>query len=86
MNNPIGKRFQNISGKTIQVPNRISNEFCWAPGERIDVLNEKGCLTNSGEIAGYIVHNIDYVGAHHAHEKAWISKEILEQSFKEIQK
>jgi hypothetical protein len=80
----IGKRFQNISGKTIQIPNRISDDFSWSPGERIDILEERGCLTNSGEIPGYIVHNIDYVGNYRAHETAWISKEILEQSFKEI--
>lgn len=80
----IGKRFQNISGKTIQVPNRISDDFSWSPGERIDVLRECECLTNSGLIDGYIVHNIDYVGVHRAHETSWITKEILEQSFKEI--
>ena len=82
----VGKRFQNVSGKTIQVPNRISEEFSWGPGERIDILQEKGCLTNSGEVPGYITHNIDYVGPHRAHETAWITKEILEQSFKEIDK
>jgi hypothetical protein len=76
----IGKRFENVSGKTIQVPNRISEEFSWGPKERIEILEE--CNLFEGE--GYIVHNIDYVGIHRAHETSWISKEILEQSFKEI--
>lgn len=79
----IGKRFKNISGKTIQVPNRISDAFSWSPGERIDILEEYNILTTVTE-KGYIVHNIDYVGVHRAHETAWITKEILEQSFKEI--
>jgi hypothetical protein len=82
----IGKRFENISGKRIQVPNRISEEFYWGPGERIEILRESGCLSNSGEIPGYIVHNIDYVGAERCFETSWISKEVLNESFKEISK
>jgi hypothetical protein len=76
----IGKRFQNVSGKTIQVPNRISGAFSWSPGERIDILDECKLLHTEG----YLVHNIDYVGNFRAHETAWITKEILEQSFKEV--
>lgn len=79
-----GKIFQNVSGKRIQVPNRLSEEFCWVPCERIQIIEEKGCLTNSGEIPGYIVHNMDYKGAIRAHETSWISEQILKESFREI--
>ena len=76
----IGKTFINASGKTIQVPNRISKEFCWSPNERITIRQR----ITIGEAPGFIVENIDYVGVHKAHETAWITEELLNQSFKEI--
>ena len=76
----VGKQFENVSGRTIQIPNRISDEFSWCPGERIEILDEM----KSGDVHGFLVLNMDYVGVHRAHETAWITKEILDESFKEI--
>lgn len=76
----IGNKYKNISGKTIQVPNRISEEFSWSPNERIEIKEE---LNLFGE-EGYIVHNLDYVGVYTAHETSWITKDILLESFKLI--
>ena len=76
----IGKRLENASGKRIQIPNRLSSEFCWSPGERIEIMYP----IEVGTSPGFIVRNLDYRGIHRAHETAWIDKETLEQSFKEI--
>jgi hypothetical protein len=80
----IGMRFENSSGKRIQFPLRLSSDFSWSPGERIEIMSE--CKEASGRQEGYIVHNLDYVGAERCLETAWISKEVLNESFKEIPK
>jgi hypothetical protein len=78
----VGKRYKNISGKSIQVPNRVSDAFCWSPGERIDII----AVMPSYEDPGYCVHNIDYVGNETCFERAWITEKILIESFIEIEK
>ena len=78
----IGKKFKNTSGKTVQFPLRISDDFSWTPGETITVINE--CKEANGPRVGYIVLNEDYCGAHIAFEKAWISKEVLNDNFTEV--
>ncbi len=83
----IGKTFRNTSGKRIQVPNRLSDEFCWAPGERITILyvsNGAKPTNGSNSEEGYVVHNIDYVGNERCFETSWITEKILLENFTEI--
>ena len=82
----VGKTFKNTSGKTVQVPNRISEEFCWEPGERIVILEKQKLVYENPYCNqdGFIVHNIDYVGIHCAHETSWIDEKTLTENFTEI--
>jgi len=82
----INKIFINTSGRRIQIPNRISDEFCWEPMERIKILEKKSSenRTPSYIQQGYIVHNMDYCGRFYAHETAWIDDKTLKDNFKEL--
>jgi hypothetical protein len=82
----IGKTFRNTSGKRIQVPNRLSDEFCWAPMEEIVIMEKRTIPNKNPEFSekGYIVHNIDYYGNERCFETSWITEKILLENFTEI--
>lgn len=77
----VGKTFINTSGKRVQVPNRITDAFCWQPNEKITIITD---LNTSPSENGYIVHNLNYVGPHIAHENSWIDDKTLKENFKEL--
>ena len=80
-----GKIFINTSGKYIQFPNRLSDDFKWSPMEKIQIIEEMSVEhTNAPSEEGYSVLNLDYVGHENAFMTAWISKECLKNNFKEL--
>ena len=68
--------YENISNKYIQHTNRLSNQFNWAPLERVSI---RETLSN-----GYILHNLDYCGNCENLETAFIDKETFINNFREI--
>jgi len=78
-----GVKFKNKSGKYIQFPLRISDDFKWSPGETIEIQSFCESAGNNPE-PGYIVVNLDYVGSERCFETAWISEVCLKENFIKI--
>jgi hypothetical protein len=74
--------YQNTSGKFIQFPLRLSNDFKWQPMEKIKLLHEKRAEhNNSTKEDGWIVFNMDYCGNERCFETAWIDNKTLTDNF-----
>ena len=69
------KRYRNISGKYIQHMNKLSNDFRFAPGERVKVIEETERYV--------FVECIDYQGDNIIFWTAYILPEEFKNHFKE---
>jgi hypothetical protein len=77
-----GTILKNTSGKRLQNELRLSDEFCWQPGERIKI--KYPCKAAGSETDGYIVENMDYCGNERCFETSWISDKFLTENFTKI--
>jgi len=77
-----GSKYKNTSGKFVQFPLRLSDQFNWGPNEKIELLYQ---ITAQGtNEKGYIVLNLDYVGFESCFETAWISNKCLKDNFTKL--
>ena len=70
--------YKNTSGKFIQFPLRISDDFKWQPNERIKILHQR---KSEDSKSGWIVFNLDYCGNERCFETAWIDEKTLLTNF-----
>ena len=71
--------YQNTSGKKIQFPLRLSEDFKWQPMEKIKLLYES--KSEDTKIDGWKVLNMDYYGSASCFCFAWIDLKTLTDNF-----
>ena len=75
------QKYKNKTGKVIQHPLRLSEEFKYSPNSVITIIAEAESLFNSGPVPGYLV--IDETHRDHNGEymKSWLPTQLLLSSF-----
>jgi len=68
--------YENISGKYLQHPLRLSDYFKWQPNERIELICSK--------VDGLVVRNIDYCGNNRNEETSFITFNLFFDNFVQI--
>ena len=71
--------YQNTSGKYIQFPLKLSNDFKWQPMEKIKILHP--AKSDGDKKDGWIVFNMNYCGNERCFETAWVDEDTLTDNF-----